>query len=333
MALLLLECEQSCRLAHPCKHRCSAVIEYPLLQHFVAVARRGSFTQAAEEVHACRSVVTRSVQRLEDRVGTKLFDRTTRSVKLTSAGESLFRDVEAMGERIAVAMSKARRIGQGTNAAIRVGLCSSAHSTIATIAEAIGAFREAYPQVEVVTTSTSRDRMGNALRASRLDIGIMALNRGDCKELEWRVLASSPMKLWLPPSWQMNTPSVRLEQFRDRHWVLSSPRISPDMLEMQLALCRSAGFTPQEVSYTEDVLDGVMMRACEQGAVFIHEWDAPEGDPSVKSIENLPGYCTSEIVVAWAEGAMCDHMGKFVEQMFNAMGAAKSSFPVMPCVA
>ena len=303
------------------------MLEYQLLQHFVAVARKGSFTRAAEEVHACRSVVTRSIKRLEDKVGTKLFDRTTRSVKLTAAGEALFHDVDAIGDRVAIAMSKARRIGQGTDASIRIGLCSSAHSTITSIAQAIGAFRGSHPQVEVRTTSTPRDRMGDALRSSQVDFGIFTLNRADCKDLEWRVLASSPLKLWVPRSWNVEEPSVRLEQFRDRPWVLSSPNVGPDMLEMQLALCRSAGFAPKEVSYNEDVLNGVMMRVCEQGAVFIHDWDAPQDDPSVKSIEGLPPYCSSEIVIAWAEGAMCDYMQTFMELVFQAKGTAKSAFP------
>lgn len=303
------------------------MLEYQLLQHFVAVARRGSFTEAAEDVHACRSVVTRSIKRLEDKVGTRLFERTTRSVKLTAAGEALFHDVDAIGDHVAVAMNKARRIGLGTDASIRIGLCSSAHAMITPIAQAIAAFRGSCQEIEVKTTTMSRNLMGDALRSSRLDFGIFALNRADCKDLDWRVLASSPVKLWVPPSWHVEEPSVRLERFRDRHWVLTSPSIGPDMLETQLALCRSAGFTPKEVSYNEDVLNGVMMRVCEQGAVFIHNWDAPQDDPAMKTIEGLPPYCTSEIVIAWAEGAMCTSMQKFVDLVLAAEGQAEGTFP------
>ena len=303
------------------------MLEYQLLQHFVAVARKGSFTEAAADVHACRSVVTRSIKRLEDKVGARLFDRTTRSVRLTAAGAALFHDVDAIGEHVAVAISKARRIGQGTDASLRIGLCSSAHSMITPIAHAVAAFRDACPKLEVKTTTTPRNVMGEALRSSQVDFGIFVLNRGDCKDLEWRVLASSPVKLWVPPSWGVSGSSVKLGQFRDRHWVLTSPNVGPDMLETQLALCRSAGFTPKEVSYNDDVLNGVMMRACEQGAVFIHTWDAPANDPAVKSIDGLPPYCSSEIVIAWAEGAMCDSMRKFIDLVVEAEGQAEGAFP------
>jgi DNA-binding transcriptional LysR family regulator len=55
---------------------------------FVAVARSGSFTRAAEEIGTSKSNVGKAVQRLEERLGTRLFQRTTRAVRLTEDGET-----------------------------------------------------------------------------------------------------------------------------------------------------------------------------------------------------------------------------------------------------
>jgi DNA-binding transcriptional LysR family regulator len=55
---------------------------------FVAVAQSGSFTRAAEELGSSKSNVGKAVQRLEGRLGTKLFQRTTRAVRLTEDGET-----------------------------------------------------------------------------------------------------------------------------------------------------------------------------------------------------------------------------------------------------
>ncbi|BCF91002.1 MULTISPECIES: LysR family transcriptional regulator [Paraburkholderia] len=55
---------------------------------FVAVAQSGSFTRAAEEIGSSKSNVGKAVQRLEARLGTKLFQRTTRAVRLTEDGET-----------------------------------------------------------------------------------------------------------------------------------------------------------------------------------------------------------------------------------------------------
>ena len=59
------------------------------LETFVAVAETGGFRRAAERLNLSQSAVTAHVQALEDQLGVPLFHRTTRSVRLTEAGESL----------------------------------------------------------------------------------------------------------------------------------------------------------------------------------------------------------------------------------------------------
>jgi DNA-binding transcriptional LysR family regulator len=58
---------------------------------FVAVAQSGSFTRAAEEIGSSKSNVGKAVQRLEARLGSQLFQRTTRAVRLTEDGETYLR--------------------------------------------------------------------------------------------------------------------------------------------------------------------------------------------------------------------------------------------------
>jgi DNA-binding transcriptional LysR family regulator len=58
------------------------------IEIFVAVAQSGSFTRAAEDIGSSKSNVGKAVQRLEARLGTRLFQRTTRAVRLTEDGET-----------------------------------------------------------------------------------------------------------------------------------------------------------------------------------------------------------------------------------------------------
>src|ERR1700744_1970145 len=55
---------------------------------FIAVAQTGSFTRAGEDLGTSKSNVGKAVQRLEARLGTRLFQRTTRAVRLTEDGET-----------------------------------------------------------------------------------------------------------------------------------------------------------------------------------------------------------------------------------------------------
>src|SRR5215813_2212061 len=65
------------------------MFETGLLRSFVAVAESGGFTNAARLLNSTQSTVSAQIQRLEDDVGRPLFLRNTRSVRLTSAGETL----------------------------------------------------------------------------------------------------------------------------------------------------------------------------------------------------------------------------------------------------
>lgn len=294
------------------------MIELSLLQHFIAVARTRSFTQAAEQVHACRSVVTRSIKRLENQVGTKLLHRTTRMVTLTAAGEALLTEVEAIVDRVAIATHKARRIGRDDGAELRIGLCPSVEPKTALIAGAVREFRRRWPDVRIQLKSQLRNIQGKSLRSSQIDVGLMLLNRRDCEGLEWRVFARAPMMVWVPASWNIPGSSIRLETLRERPWVMAPPQISPDLYELEMALCRSAGFEPQAVAYPEDTLTGKMMGACELGVVFVHGWDVPASDPSLKKIEDVSQYCWSELVVAWAKNAGSVQTDNFVRCLLKA---------------
>jgi DNA-binding transcriptional LysR family regulator len=66
------------------------------LQAFLAVARLRSFTRAAEEIFLTQAGLSLMLKDLETQVGARLFDRTTRSVQLTPAGESLQSTVRGM---------------------------------------------------------------------------------------------------------------------------------------------------------------------------------------------------------------------------------------------
>jgi len=64
-----------------------------LLRGFEASARLLSFTAAASELFLTQSAVSRQVQQLEEQLGVKLFERRTRALVLTDAGDRYFRDV------------------------------------------------------------------------------------------------------------------------------------------------------------------------------------------------------------------------------------------------
>jgi len=89
-------------------------VELRHLQYFLAVAETRHFGQAAERLHMAQSPLSQAIRQLENHVGARLFERTTRRVELTSAGESLLRDAR----RIVAAVEDARKAAAGHEAVI-----------------------------------------------------------------------------------------------------------------------------------------------------------------------------------------------------------------------
>ncbi|MBL8585051.1 MAG: LysR family transcriptional regulator, partial [Rhizobiaceae bacterium] len=72
----------------------------PAIRAFEAAARLGSFRAAAAELNLSPSAVSHAIIKLERSLGTSLFDRTTRSVRLTVDGQTLMRHATAAFEEL-----------------------------------------------------------------------------------------------------------------------------------------------------------------------------------------------------------------------------------------
>ncbi|MFB7633228.1 LysR family transcriptional regulator [Streptomyces sp. NPDC056149] len=84
-------------------------IELHHLRGFFAVAEERHFTRAAARLHVTQPTLSRTVRVLEEKVGERLLDRTTRQVELTPAGERLFGELAELLPRLDVALGPARQ--------------------------------------------------------------------------------------------------------------------------------------------------------------------------------------------------------------------------------
>lgn len=117
------------------------------LEALIAVAEHGSLRRAAAALHVQPPAVSYRIKALEERVGTTLFFRTTRSVRLTDAGRALLARVQPAMTEIADSLDDARAHGAGPRGTVRITLPEVAYDLA--IAPRLAAFRRAYPEIEV----------------------------------------------------------------------------------------------------------------------------------------------------------------------------------------
>lgn len=155
---------------------------------FVAVAQPLSFRQAAEALHMSQPPLSRAIRQIEERLGTRLFERDTQGVALTAAGRLLLPRAQKILALLTQAEVAVTALDKG--AKLRIGLTSAIEpSWFAGLAERVGAAR---PAAEIVTLSDTSPRLVRALRNHRLDAAFIALPT-EAAGLDVTLLEQQPM--------------------------------------------------------------------------------------------------------------------------------------------
>src|ERR1700747_1411189 len=122
-------------------------IELRHLRYFLAVAETLHFSKAAERLGMAQPPLSQQIKRLEERIGHRLFDRTTRGVKLTLAGQLLADRARSTMEKVHDDLEQVRRLGRGEEGTLTVGFSGSVMFT--ELPAAIESYCRRYPKVEL----------------------------------------------------------------------------------------------------------------------------------------------------------------------------------------
>src|SRR5882762_7779766 len=95
------------------------------LECFTAVAEELSFTRAARRLHLAQPPLSRHIRALEEKIGTRLFERTRRTVVLTAAGGLFYEETRGILPQLIRAGEMAKRSGHGELARLRIGFVSA----------------------------------------------------------------------------------------------------------------------------------------------------------------------------------------------------------------
>ncbi|MBV7482615.1 LysR family transcriptional regulator [Bordetella sp. BOR01] len=149
----------------------SIALDGRILQCFCAVAEELHFGRASARLFISQPALSQQIRRLEDLVGHPLFVRTTRSVRLTPAGEAMYVHARRITAEMEVLLHAARRAALGETGSISLGLNASA--TCSPVVDALHSFTQAHPLVKVELREMNSNVMELALLQGALDVGVM----------------------------------------------------------------------------------------------------------------------------------------------------------------
>jgi DNA-binding transcriptional LysR family regulator len=220
------------------------------LRYFTVLASELSFTRAAQKLHVSQPPLSYQIANLEAELGARLFNRTSRSVELSEAGKALLPHARAVLERIEDARSHVRRVAEGVEGRVQVGLAGS--HFLGPFPSFIKQFRERRPGVEVVLQEMRPADHVQALREGQLDLSVSRSAPGD-GELVSALLWRDPLVCALPLGHALaGRKRIRLAELKHEDFVflrLESSAFAQSVFDA----CVQAGFAPRIVQQVVEI--------------------------------------------------------------------------------
>jgi DNA-binding transcriptional LysR family regulator len=152
-------------------------MEIRQLQLFIALAEEGSFTKAAHRMNIVQSGLSTSIKALEQELGTRLFDRTTRKVMLTPVGTLFMQHARAGLVMLDNGVQAVRSQDGVVRGRLRLGILQSLGPYV-DLAALLHTFRTRYPEVEFSVRSLNTETIPAQVRSGYVDLSFHAVVAG-----------------------------------------------------------------------------------------------------------------------------------------------------------
>jgi DNA-binding transcriptional LysR family regulator len=278
----------------------SGAVDLRRLRYFVAVADELHFGRAAARLHISAPPLSQRIGELEAELGLRLFDRTSRRVALTAAGERLLVEARAVLDAADHFEQVALECAASAHATLAVGYC---HGSGLGVFRLIRAFQTLHPDTPVRPDALTSLRSMEALRAGRISVGVVRAPLPDDRTIASQPLARVPMDhLALPNGHPLAAKQVVSAIDLDGEPVLLVDRgDAPTAHDETVAYCRALGVRPAWVHHpatqAERMLD---MVAVGSGIGWLNQWQAhrvQRDDVTVRPLAPVERF--DEFVLVW----------------------------------
>ena len=239
----------------------NSTIELRHLRYFVAVAEELHFTRAAKRLRIAQPPLSQQIRQLEQQIGHALFDRNSRTVVLTLAGETLLELARHILKRLEEDVETVRRVGRGEIGSLTVGFIHSAMLTVLPVI--LGSYRMKYPQVALRLHELTTRRLVDAIRQGAVDIGFLR-DAGPTAGLSVETILVEKYVVALPDRHPLaQRKRISLMALKGEPLVFFPRENGPGAWDKTIKLCEIAGFRPNIVQEASDWL--VLLRLVSSG--------------------------------------------------------------------
>ena len=194
------------------------------LDYFLAVAHAGHVGRASEAVGATQPALTKGIQRLERELQIPLFERTSKGMVLTVAGQAFYERVSVARSGLDEAVKEAHDLHLGKAGLIRAGISPNYADHF--FGSASADLLRQRPAARMQVTVGLNDKLFAALRLGDLDFCISALQRSDEPEFDQQPLFSDDLHVVAREDHPIFlTANVQFSDLARQSWILPGPRV------------------------------------------------------------------------------------------------------------
>lgn len=209
------------------------------------VHARGTINAAAEALYLTPSALSHQLAVLERELGVPLLERSSRSVRLTVAGQRLVAHSEAILAQCEEAIADVSQLAQQVTGRVQLSVFQPAAQGFAF--RAVERLRRSYPALEVLVYEIVSFRALPALKAGQLDVALA--HEWDFEAapvdagIERHLLFTDPISVLLPLGHALADQDVRMRDLAEERWCVAQPGASSRLAVVGAA--RAAGFEPE----------------------------------------------------------------------------------------
>ena len=218
-------------------------MELTTLRYFVTVAHELHFRRAAAKLYMTQGPLSAAIKKLEEELGTLLFERSSRFVRLTPEGEFFLSEAEAVLNRSQLALERLKkRLADGCER-LSIGYNEPALYTF--LPGLLSVCRRSFPGIRLELREMETLEQINALQEDELDIGFMRPYGFDLKGLQSKLVYREHYQLAMPGDSRLTVKEkISLEDISDREIILFAREVNPQLFDLLVQKLSLPGLPP-----------------------------------------------------------------------------------------
>lgn len=272
-----------------------------LLRDFVCVARTLNYREASERLYISQSALSRRIHTLEEELGVILFERNTRSVKMTAAGKACFAGAQKVLNAADEMLMQIQLVTSGTHGSLNIGYCETGNNPY--IASLLKEMKEHYPEIKIRVYEEDISALRRDILNGTADaLMLLQPTVSDLPGMAYQVIKPEVPCILLPAGHPLaGCETIRIAQIKDENVFMFHREKCAQLYDKLLHVWTEAGFVPRLVAAQDQQIS--MLVAAGEGVLLCpsneqNSIDTPSGTVRIPVAGSYSGF---DRILVWNE--------------------------------